>query len=300
MIKAKKINNIEIELLNIKKIKPNEIQGYDYLNEIYSNVFLCARKKSGKTTCIYNLLKNCIGKYIDGEKTKIIFFVGTLNKDDSYKEIFKYLDDNDYEYEKYTSLKDDNGNDILDEFIKNEDRLLLEMELQKEKEKLDKLKKKDKNTQKTYIDPELKYSIKMVKNDDDEIKIKIKKKRPKKIAPKYIIIFDDLSNEIRNNQFVRKLVKENRHFKSKVFISSQSIYDLYPDAREMIDVFILFKNIEEKKLKDIYDKIQCDLNEKTFMTLYNNATGDKNKRDFFYIDTNNCKYRKNFDIELSI
>ena len=60
-----------------------------------------------------------------------------------------------------------------------------------------------------------------------------------------MIIFDDLSDEIRNSRDVAALLKNGRHF-AKVIISSQYLKDLRPEARTNIDYFILFKASTKK------------------------------------------------------
>ena len=61
---------------------------------------------------------------------------------------------------------------------------------------------------------------KIVLMDGDEFRVTIRKKKPKKISQKYLIIFDDISTEL-TNPHVSQLLKTNRHYKSKVIISSQ-------------------------------------------------------------------------------
>ena len=48
-IETKKINDIKINPLPIPKIDTDKIKGSELFPEIYSNIFLIAKKKSGKT-----------------------------------------------------------------------------------------------------------------------------------------------------------------------------------------------------------------------------------------------------------
>jgi hypothetical protein len=70
--------------------------------ELYANIYLVAHKKSGKTTCMFNILKECSDK-----DTKLVFFGATIYNDDSYKEIFKYFKKRGNPIVKYTSIVED-------------------------------------------------------------------------------------------------------------------------------------------------------------------------------------------------
>src|SRR6185437_11733738 len=75
----------------------------------------------------------------------------------------------------------------------------------------------------------------------EETDKKRKKERVSKYqAPEYIIIFDDLSSELKSRSLL-SLLKFNRHFKSKLIISSQWLHDLLPESRKQIDLFLIFK-----------------------------------------------------------
>lgn len=64
---------------------------------------------------------------------------------------------------------------------------------------------------------------------EDEPKEKKKKsKKSKYLAPEYMIIFDDLSSELKSRSLL-SLLKFNRHFKAKLIISSQWLHDLLPE-----------------------------------------------------------------------
>jgi len=54
-IQLKKINNVEVEALNIKQ-PPKKFKGKELFSEIYANIFLCAKKKKGKTFVISTIL----------------------------------------------------------------------------------------------------------------------------------------------------------------------------------------------------------------------------------------------------
>ena len=84
MITLKQINNQYVKAIPLPEIDPRPVKGYDICQEFYANIFLCAKKKSGKTSALFKILKECATK-----KTIIIIFCSTVNKDPhTNKEIF--------------------------------------------------------------------------------------------------------------------------------------------------------------------------------------------------------------------
>ena len=71
-----------------------------------------------------------------------------------------------------------------------------------------------------------------------------KSKKAKFLAPEYMIIFDDLSSELKSRSLL-SLLKFNRHFKAKLIISSQWLHDLLPESRKQIDLFLIFKGFSD-------------------------------------------------------
>eukprot|EP00732_Lithocolla_globosa_P003743 Lithocolla_globosa_v1_NODE_3123_length_1759_cov_28.126761.p2 type:complete len:157 gc:universal NODE_3123_length_1759_cov_28.126761:861-1331(+) len=127
--------------------------------------------------------------------------------------------------------------------------------------------------------------------------IVVKKKKPKKISQKYMIIIDDLSLELKDPQ-VASLLKTNRHFKSKVLISSQWVNDVAPMGRRQFDYVLLFGGINKEKLEALYINADLNIEFDQFMELYKDGT--REKYNFFYMDTNGGKYRHNWNIEYDI
>jgi len=271
-MKYKQLTNVKIELPNKKKNKKKKALGYQYFSEPYANIFLCAKKKSGKTTLIYNLIKNTINS-----GTTIIFFVSTFYNDETYQYIQDYLTKKKIPFKVYTSLYHDAGNvkiNMLDTILKSFE-----------------LNAVSKNSQKT--------------KDFDLAYIKLNKTYPQKkrtreykfIVPEYLFIFDDISAELRYNHPFSKLLKQNRHYKSKVIVSSQFYKDIEPTARANLDYILLFKNIPDDTLKDIYDELQLNnLSFDEFKQIYMDV--HEEPYNFLYISTNDGELRKNFDKEI--
>jgi hypothetical protein len=270
-ITLKRLNNEIVKPIKIASSDNNKpIKGYDVIPELYSNIFLMAKKKSGKTTILYNLIRKCADK-----KTKVIIFCSTLYKDASYKNIRDYLDRHHIEWEGHTSLNDD-GNDKLEDLVQK-----LQNDAPKEEEKQDKKGKK-------------KECIIYCNDDEEEDNEEPKSKYR---TPEYMIILDDLSTELKSTSLV-SLLKKNRHFKSKIIISSQYWNDLLPSSRKQMDNILIFKSIPDNKLKEIYHDANLSISYPIFLKLYRNAT--KEPYSFLYIDCNENTFRKNFNYQYDI
>jgi len=263
----KKINTVKISLpenvntnFDVKKVR-----GGNMFPEPYCNIFICAKKKSGKSTVIYNIINKCIDT-----DTKVYIFCSTVSKDASWIATTKYLDKKEIFYEKHQSLKDEDGKDILKDIIKD---------LQKEDDEDE--------------EEEIKVKKKHIKTEADDEEDKPKKKR--KLACENLFIFDDISSEIKSNKTIFSLLKQNRHYKSKVIISSQYIHDIPPQARLQTDYFLVFQGINVEKLDIIYKDADVNITFEEFVELYMKATEDK--YNFLYIDVRNSTFRKNFNQE---
>ena len=88
MIKTKRINNVKVSKIKYKNNNNNKkIKGGNLLPNVYSNMFIVAKKNSGKTTCIFNILKK-----IADRDTIFNFFVSTIHKDKSWEAIVEYFE----------------------------------------------------------------------------------------------------------------------------------------------------------------------------------------------------------------
>src|SRR4051812_25241889 len=112
----------ETNKINKRKVKPikllepeddRPVRGFDLFAEPYANIFLCARKKSGKTSTINTILEQCCGG-----KTHIVVFCSTLYKDASWRAMKKWATDKKIQFTGFTSLRsDDNKTDLLKAFV---------------------------------------------------------------------------------------------------------------------------------------------------------------------------------------
>jgi hypothetical protein len=261
------------------EIDKRPIRGYDVCPELYANIFITSRKKSGKTTIIWHLLKSCATR-----DTTVIIFASTVNKDSGWLNIKKLLKKNKIPCLTYDSLKDEDV-DRLQVLVKQLTSEADEREKENESDSED-----DEEDERGPIG-EFKNSDDEGDSDDEP-----KKRRNKYQSPEYIIVYDDLSGELKSNS-ITELLKKNRHFLLKNIISSQYPLDLPPMSRAQIDLWIMLKGQADDKLEKIFTSLQCRIDFPTFLNYYNTATKDteKNDHNFFFFMPHMDQYRRNFN-----
>lgn len=328
-ISLKTINDVRvIPLKNAVKTDDNRpIRGADMFPEIYSNIFLCARKKSGKSVTIQNIIQRCIGP-----NTSIIAFCSTGNKDPCWITIRLWCEKHNIPFLLFPSLREDKV-DVLQSFIHKleceaEEALEIdEMEkeamlmpkknmsekqiIKSEKEKIAKCAKSMfyGDDEDDYEDDDGPFSGEEEEDDDifnrkDKPITKAEKRlfdlkplnsiqvKDKYRSPEYLIILDDLSSELKYPS-ITSLLKKNRHFKCKVIISSQYLNDLKPEALKQLDYFILFKGMSDDKLERVIRDGDINIDFPLLKKLYEHATAEP--FNFLYISTREDQYRKNFN-----
>lgn len=266
----KKVNDFKVKPLKFPKEDKRPVKGGHLIREPYANVFIAARKKSGKTTLIANLIRECIDK-----RTVLILFTSTLNKDPSWKVILDWAERHEVPTITHTSIVDSDGTDKLAELV----------------EEISNTPPQDEDSD-DEDEPPPPPLIDIGQNVETEEKHRPPRK-PKTRVPEYFIVLDDLSTELKQPS-VTALLKKNRHLKMKIVISSQYPWDLLPAARKQIDILILFKNQPKDKLLKIYSELDLPIDFDLFYKLYKTATPEDEQYSFFYIDTSG-EYRKNFD-----
>lgn len=265
MIKVHKVNRVKVKPIHLPQIEKKNIKGKDLFDELYFNVFICSRKKSGKTQLIWNILNKCTNKL-----SKVIIFCPTIHKDNTYQEIIKKLQDRGINVVTFTSFIED-GVDQLKEMIN-----FFQTDQKEEDEEGQK--------------------VRYVKFDDEEEEDE-KKYKPKKLAPEYVIVMDDMASELKNKN-VANLLKTHRHYHSSCIVSSQYPNDCTPESIKQFDYLILFKNHSTNKLEEIHQRIDTSLPFEEFEKLYEFAT--KKPFSFLKIDTRNDTFYENFDKRLEI
>jgi len=288
-LKLKSINDIKISKVKTDENKVDKIIGYNYFTELYSNIFLLAKKKSGKTTLIYNILKNTGLK----NKTKVIIICSTINKDTTYEKIKEYCDKNYLGSQYYDDINTDDGN-VIENFIIDQKGNMKHKSTDLEETK---------NSYNNIIGNGLNYikftSINDNKKTDVEEKEMIEKTEIEQnnniLYPEYIIVIDDLGIDTRN-KYITQLLKTNRHYKTKVILSSQNLEDLQPAGIRNLDYILLFGGIPEEKILKIREQIMLDIDKQKLLEIYKIIT--QKKYNFLYIDIRNELLRENFNKEI--
>ena len=141
MFSLQHINDKVVKAIPIPDEDKRPIKGFDICEEVYANIFLCAKKKSGKTSALFKIMKECAIK-----KTVIIVFCSTCYKDKNWIQIRKHFEKKGMDIRVFSSIFED-GEDQLTELI----------EMKKQKKRNNTLKRKKKllpmrNVMRSYKD----------------------------------------------------------------------------------------------------------------------------------------------------
>ena len=295
-----KVNNVGYVIPRVGSGLPQKWKGSKLLDVRYWVMSILAKRRSGKTTLIFNLIKNFCTK-----RTIVIFFVPTFHKDDTYQAIREYLDEKDIQYINYDSIKEDGVNNIslFMESNKGEDKDSEGRSASAEES----VEGEEESNETPPIHPQCNFG--------DETKEKKEKKKKEPLPPEYLIIFDDISSELRDKS-VSVLCKNSRHFKCKIILSSQSIIDLNPSTHAQVDYCCLFKDFNEDSLEKIYNKLEPNIEHEKFKEIYHSVTNSKMKlpsvvagsprrghphlNNFLLIDRANQEYRISLSSKISM
>ena len=272
-LQLKKINDIAVKPIIQNKLHKDDVLGYDYFPTLYSNIYICSKRKSGKTTLIYNILKHCTDK-----KTNVVFFCSTIHRDATYKKILEMLE------------KKGVNTIVYDHFIDGKENVLTTMlnEMNNDLEAKETTKKPKGNELVGwgYFDKE-----------EVEEKKEIKEKKPKKLGCEYIFIFDDLGSDLRNAS-ITQLCKVSRHYKAKLIFSSQYLHDMSNSAIKNLDVCLIFKSFNREKLLVLFEGLDLGCSFDQFVEMYKDATHEP--FNFLYVDCREGTFRRNFNQEYVI
>jgi len=278
-LSIKRINNEDVKPVKFVEEDKDKrpVAGASLFPEIYSNIFFCARKKSGKTCAIAHIIDKCATK-----ETRIIAFVATLHRDKTWRAIEALCQKKGIDFTGYTSIKDTTtGEDILGSIV---NVLKEEVEARGSGEDAE------------ASEPQAVVDCLTMDTDPDPKQKKPRK--PKFKAPQIIFVFDDLSGELKTPSLVQ-LLKMNRHFLCKVLISSQYWNDIALEGRKQIDYVLLFKGLGQSiaKLKEIYDNCDPPVSFEVFLDIYRFCTAEQ--FNFMYI-TRSGEFRKNFTFQINL
>lgn len=288
MFKTKKLNNEVVRPCVIAETEVKRLKGGQLFPIKFPNVFVCAKKGSGKTSVIFHMLKKCTSN-----PTEVFIFSNTHEVDETWQKIKEWLEKKGITFYTFKSIK--NG---------KEDTLQQIMETMREKNDEEAEMPAEANLPPPTIPiffseaEERKWREKQaVKEEKMKAKMEKKQNGKGKIYPKRIFIFDDISAELKTPS-LDTLLKQNRHFHAMSIVSSQYYKDLKPSARGQFQFFLIFKGIKDDTLEAIYKDSGINIDLEDFMRMYQTATAQK--YSFFYIDTKNMKFRQNFNKEMAI
>ena len=87
--------------IDVPKVEPDRIKGYDLIPRLYCAVFICAKKESGKTNAIFKILKECTGK-----KSHLYIISSTVYNGDNWVKIVEHFENKGINITISTSLED--------------------------------------------------------------------------------------------------------------------------------------------------------------------------------------------------
>lgn len=301
-----KLEKIKAPIEVLKPVDVNHLPlGYQYINHAYPNILLLAKKNSGKTNVIYNILKHCANKH-----TEILIFCPTWELDDTYRQILDYLDSKKIQHQQFKNI--DNLAELMGTYDKDFD------EGSEDEEEMNTAGKSPAypKAPKDEIDYMALYSNSQIKDEKKRLEYSptyqkeeelntagqspayLKPTKPYKgkyIVPEMIFIFDDCKKMLRN-PVLNSLIATNRHYKSKVIISTQYFTDIMPDTRSCLDVLCIFPKIPIDKIQKLHEDIQLSIDYPVFEKLYLEAT--KKSHNFLYVDIRRELFKFNFDTQL--
>lgn len=273
---VKKVNNYKVRKIPREGEEDKRpIKGKELCCHLYANIFLIAKKESGKTTVIYNLIDRCAGR-----DTMVFAFVSTLNNDSNWIAIKNTCEERGMPFFGFTSIVDEDGVDQLQALVKSLQDKAEEEELKEEKD------------EKGPAPPPLPCLPASAPPLDEK-----KTKPPRKTAyraPEMIIILDDLADELKRKS-VATLLKKNRHFKCKVIISSQWMNDLPPSALGQMNLVCMFRGFSMEKLEEFHSKARLSAPLEKFIEMYKDAVSVE--YGFLCIDMDKNTFRKKFSDE---
>lgn len=270
MLKTKVINDFKVRPVSVPKTE-SALPGI--FNSSYQNLFICAKKKSGKSQLIFNLVKRMLK--INPELA-ILVFSSTFHKDPVYRKMaeMSYIlnpkPEKKGKGEPRSGIKFDNDE-----------------ESDREAEEPPKKKRYGKYFIKGFTslddDDGLNDWLELVSSADQY---------PQHEKQEYLLIFDDLSDQLKDIRLLA-LYKKNRHYHCNTFTSSQYPMDIRPESRLQMDIFILFPGHNKDKIKMIYKDMDVHLDFEEFWDLYEKVT--KEKYNFLFYDKNTSELRKNLN-----
>lgn len=268
MFRDIRLNNITVKPVvtqtehNVKNVK-----GYKLIPQPIYTLFACARKKSGKTSVINTMVEKTTDK-----RTVFWIFCSTYRIDPTWQAIIKYLKNRGNQVNCFDSIMDGKDN-LLQEIV-------------------------DGLAEEDAIEIPEKSEIPKVTGAKINFGIDEKKKKeykPKKVACQNLFILDDISQQLKNPA-VTKLLKEHRHSKSSVIISSQYLHDLPPQSIMQLDYVLLFRSFSREKIELIHKLLDVSIPIEQFWDLYKHCVIEP--YSFMYFSIRDELVRCGFNVKI--
>jgi hypothetical protein len=265
MIQERVINNTIVKPVKLIAVERENIKGSSMFPELYYNTFISAKRNSGKTSVLSQILLNTCDK-----KTTLFIFCPTWRVDTVWSHIIESLENKGCEVNLYDSIVEGKVN-ILDDIInclcnENEDPKKTAIE-----NPIEKLMFKETKERKEY--------------------------KPKRRAPRYFFVMDDC-HQLKNPS-VERLSKMNRHIKCNILLSSQYIHDVRPLIIKNLSHFLCFRSFSRDKLEHIHKILDLSVTLEKFFEIYDYVFKNPDEKyNFLYIDVRNNLFRKNFNKQI--
>ena len=235
-ISLRKINNVEVipPKLTMRK-DPRPVLGERLFEEPYCNIGIIAKKKSGKTIVVSQIIKEKADK-----DTIVLAFCATVLKDPTWIAIRKWCDAKGIRFEGHSTLKEGKIDYLAELLKKLGDEEEEDLDTDSEEEDMFESKKKDKKggvKEKVHARYQQDVYGRDVRNEDSDSEYSdtddeddmfgqteppprdlfLKRNREsnvgnkaKYLAPQFIIVFDDFSQELKSPSVI-SFLKRNRH-----------------------------------------------------------------------------------------
>lgn len=100
-METKKINDVEVKPVKVTDLSKIKVLGGEMMPTLYGNLFILAKKKSGKTCTIAKILAETTDP-----DTTVYFFCSTIDNDETYKAITEDLEKRKVPFQIFKSIED--------------------------------------------------------------------------------------------------------------------------------------------------------------------------------------------------
>ena len=278
-----KLNNIKVKPVVFVDTGTDKIKGYQLINLKNWICYISARKKSGKSSLISNIIDKTTSK-----KTTIWLFCSTYKIDKTWIEVIKSLKARGYIVNCFDTIVDGSGKKainnleiVLDDLAKGDEiEGGKKIKIEEPTEMLDR------------------FGIMRKKGMGSIFKGKgeKKEKKPKIQVVSNLFIIDDLPQQLKNPA-VDRLCKTHRHSNSNVILSSQYVKDLNPCSITQIDVLICFKGYNDEKMEHLHKILDLSIPFDLFYSIYNHCCSED--FNFMLLNVRTEDLRKNFNTSIT-